>query len=57
MAAILVLLIDLLKIYYNTRFRVLICEACHIYINLTVTILIYQVIAASAKEVVQGLVI
>jgi Orsellinic acid/F9775 biosynthesis cluster protein D len=35
MAATLVLLVDLSKIHYNTRFRVLICEACHACINPT----------------------
>jgi hypothetical protein len=35
MAATLILLVDLPKIHYNTRFRVLICEACHVCINPT----------------------
>jgi hypothetical protein len=35
MAAILVLLVDLPKIHYNIRFRVLICEACHACIDFT----------------------
>jgi hypothetical protein len=35
MAATLVLLVDSPKIHYNTRFRVLICEACHACIDPT----------------------
>src|SRR5271155_4946319 len=35
MAATLVLLVELLRIYYNTRFRILICEPCHACIDPT----------------------
>src|SRR5271167_3742116 len=35
MAAILVLLVESPRIHYNTRFRILICEPCHAYIDPT----------------------